>query len=317
MLIDQNNHETIIYYNLKELEEMKERISPAPLSKLKGNQYRIETDSKLYYHFKGDKRYIRRYYKSITSLNINSSELFERLHKLVKRTHRNRVPYFISKDQYLYTWVDLQPNGTIKSIYSGERKDPKQLIEEDYNIIYKRYESFQQLLKRNGKKNSNIEKKMLVITGEHKFNAEHIVPQSWYGAKEPMKGDLHHLFACQPECNAKRSNYPYDDFSNYIPESPDEKIQNRCGVTQFERFEPEYGKGTVARAMLYILLRYPHMIQKSYSKKIDIQLLFHWHERFPATVYELHRNKAIFHIQGNRNPFIDFPQLARKVAFKL
>jgi endonuclease I len=38
--------------------------------------------------------------------------------------------------------------------------------------------------------------------------------------------------------------------------------------------------------------------------------LLKWNRDFPVTVYEKHRNLAIYEIQGNRNPFIDFPELA-------
>ncbi|MCE0446644.1 endonuclease [Streptomyces tricolor] len=38
------------------------------------------------------------------------------------------------------------------------------------------------------------------------------MPQSWFAKREPMRGDLHHLFACEPECNSFRGNIPYTDF---------------------------------------------------------------------------------------------------------
>jgi endonuclease I len=41
------------------------------------------------------------------------------------------------------------------------------------------------------------------------------VPQSWYAKAEPMRGDLHHLFACEPRCNSFRSNIPYFDFADF------------------------------------------------------------------------------------------------------
>ncbi|MBA2875957.1 endonuclease I [Anoxybacillus caldiproteolyticus] len=69
--------------------------------------------------------------------------------------------------------------------------------------------------------------------------------------------------------------------------------------------------------MLYFLLRYPNEIGKSFRKKIDIPLLIRWHQEFPATIYEKHRNYAIFFIQGNRNPFIDVPELAERMIFPL
>jgi deoxyribonuclease I len=56
------------------------------------------------------------------------------------------------------------------------------------------------------------------------MNTEHIVPQSWFGAVEPMKGDLHHLFVCEPECNIARSNFPYEDSFIDMPDLVDKII---------------------------------------------------------------------------------------------
>jgi endonuclease I len=35
----------------------------------------------------------------------------------------------------------------------------------------------------------------------------------------------------------------------------------------------------------------------------------------PVTLWEKHRNAELFRLQGNRNPFIDFPHLAKKIDF--
>ncbi|GGK05894.1 hypothetical protein GCM10007063_30370 [Lentibacillus kapialis] len=121
-----------------------------------------------------------------------------------------------------------------------------------------------------------------------------------------MRGDIHHLFTCDPSCNSFRSNYPYHDFAEYTPEM--NQIDENCGKAEEERFEPEYGKGIVARAMLYFLLRYPNQVEAKFLEQIDTDLLLEWHVTFPPDLYEKHRNQAIYEIQGNRNPFIDFPQ---------
>jgi hypothetical protein len=34
------------------------------------------------------------------------------------------------------------------------------------------------------------------------YNGEHVVPQSWFGNAEPMRGDLHRLFACETAATA-------------------------------------------------------------------------------------------------------------------
>jgi endonuclease I len=43
---------------------------------------------------------------------------------------------------------------------------------------------------------------------------------------------------------------------------------------------------------------------------MDFELLLSWHEDYPVSLYEKHRNAAIQELQGNRNPFIDYPNLA-------
>jgi endonuclease I len=278
------------------------------------NQQKIQQQNALYYNENEETRIMERYYDRIDD-RMDGKLLFQTYHDLTKRTHIRRIPYFLSKDYYLYTWVDLQPDGTVKSIYSGKKKDPRAVILQDYETIQKRYEQFIQLVKKAKKGELDLEQKIKMVDKQFKFNAEHVVPQSWFGTKEPMKGDLHHLFVCEPRCNSIRSNFPYADFPFYEPESPDEVVQNDCGVAHEEHFEPEHGKGAVARAMMYFLVRYPRAIKHPFVDQINIPLLVQWHKRFPVTMYERHRNAAIFRIQGNRNPFIDKPNLAEQLYF--
>jgi hypothetical protein len=51
---------------------------------------------------------------------------------LVVGTHRDRPRY--QPATQLYPWVDLQPDGTLRSLYTGHRYDPAQLITEDFRI---------------------------------------------------------------------------------------------------------------------------------------------------------------------------------------
>ncbi len=56
------------------------------------------------------------------------------------------------------------------------------------------------------------------------YNCEHVVPQSWFGEDEPMRGDIHHLFACEFGCNSFRGNFPYFDFPD-----TQEVVRDACG----------------------------------------------------------------------------------------
>jgi endonuclease I len=145
------------------------------------------------------------------------------------------------------------------------------------------------------------------------YNCEHSVPQSFFGKKEPMRGDLHHLFTCESRCNSFRSNTPYFDFPD-----DDRALMQDCGRSEPGKFEPRAGKGAVARATMYFLLRYPGLIgdeaRELHADRLPILLA--WHEQNPVGEWERHRNAAIAEIQGNRNPFIDNPQWANTIPFQ-
>jgi len=302
----------LIRRELKELECMEDCDSDVLVAELTENQEKIKSKSEFYYNEEQDHSWIEHYYCEIPFNRLTPRKLSQDLRKLTTETHKYKHPYHVSKDQYLYTWVDLQPNGQLKNIYSGIQKNPKLVLEEDFNTVQKRFEQYRKLVIEQRFSRKKISRKVRRISNQHKFNAEHVVPQSWFRAREPMKGDLHHLFACEPQCNSIRSNFPYYEFDS---KANSVRLHSHCGLFDTYRFEPEYGKGAVARATLYFLLRYPSKIVKRYKKRIDLPLLIRWHEDFPVNIYEKHRNKAIFEIQGNRNPFIDFPDLTNKITF--
>ncbi|MEL7658696.1 MAG: endonuclease, partial [Bacillota bacterium] len=197
---------------------------------------------------------------------------------------------------YVYPWVDLQENGKLKSLYSGRGMDPIAVIEEDIWLL------------------ENMERENIPrLSDKMILNCEHVVPQSWFHKQEPMRGDLHHLFACEPTCNSRRGNHPYYDFPDYVPENHLSGIKEGCGKADAGKFEPEYGKGIVSRATLYFLTRYQGMINNDF---VNLAILLKWHDEFPVSLYEKHRNLAIFELQGNRNPFIDFPEMAEKLFWR-
>jgi endonuclease I len=151
------------------------------------------------------------------------------------------------------------------------------------------------------------------------YNCEHSVPQSWFGKKEPMRGDLHHLFACESRCNGFRANTPFMDFADYrMPQREDIEprvLRDRCGKSERNGFEPAHGKGAVARAVLYFAVRYLGVMDEMPEARFP--MLLTWHQQEPASLWEEHRNAAISERQGNRNPFIDRPGWAEEVLAQL
>ncbi|RFU65291.1 endonuclease I family protein [Peribacillus glennii] len=263
--------------------ESLERLSEEFLAaKAKLNEYR---ENRPYYEEYTDMENRNEYYQDIS---FTDHRLSDNIHSLLVKTHSNELKY--TPHQYLYPWVDLHEDGALKSLYSGKGMEPLEAIQHDIRLHERQAKGL-----------------INAFSGENLLNCEHVVPQSWFGRKDPMRGDLHHLFACEPGCNSRRSNFPYYDFLDY---EPAHAIKDGCGKAEEGKFEPEYGKGIVARATLYFLMRYTNTI---HHEMVNVSLLLEWHKSFPVSVYEKHRNLAIHELQGNRNPFIDFPELARNM----
>ncbi|MDP8910188.1 MAG: endonuclease, partial [Chloroflexota bacterium] len=264
-----------------------------------------------YYLKRTDAQKRERYYADVPP-GAEDKALFSALSKLATDKHTNPKRYDPKK--HVYPWVDLHPDLQLRSIYSGKTFPPQQLIREDARI-----EAAQKRLNEivaSGREASALEVAALEAQAQEPFNCEHVVPQSTFAKDEPMRGDLHHLFACESRCNSFRGNTPYFDFADF-----EEKIQQDCGKREGTeanaKFEPSNGKGAVARATLYFLLRYPGLIG---DRAVELQasqlpLLLEWHRLEPVGEWELHRNAAIEEIQGNRNPLIDHPDWATKIDF--
>jgi endonuclease I len=239
-----------------------------------------------YYDEESDRAAAERYYAGI-------EPDYQALSHLVQSTHREQPRY--SPAVELYPWVDLQPDGKIRSLYTDEVYEPEQLIEEAAQIHEQR-----EALRADDRSEAAVEDLA-------PYNCEHTVCQSWFEHDEPMRGDLHHLFACERKCNSFRGNTPYTEFADY-----DRVVREACGKSETSGFEPWRGKGAAARATLYFTLRYPNL--GVYSDE-TIALILAWHESEPVGAYERHRNSAIFERQGNRNPLIDHPDWAANIAF--
>jgi endonuclease G len=236
---------------------------------------------------------------------------FAALSERVSGTHRTLLRY--APMRHVYPVVDLRPNGMLRSIYSGKEFDPEDFIREDARIDRARADRFREVVLAERELGAEaMAAELELMEAALPFNCEHVVPQSWFGKREPMRGDLHHLFACEPGCNSFRGNTPYFDFPDF-----EEAVREACGKRLGNKFEPASGKGAVARATLYFLLRYPgeiNRISTEYEER-RLALLLRWHADNPPDVYEHHRNEAIYERQGNRNPLIDHPEWAQQVDF--
>ncbi|MBO6516408.1 MAG: endonuclease [Bacteroidia bacterium] len=137
------------------------------------------------------------------------------------------------------------------------------------------------------------------------FNCEHTWPQSLFNKNEPERADIHHLFPTDVDANSRRSNYRFGVVSSSTWSSGGSKLGG--GV-----FEPrDVHKGDVARAMLYFATRY-----QNYSSFLSAQesILRKWSEEYPPNQASKDRNEAIFGVQKNRNPFVDYPEFLERIT---
>lgn len=168
-----------------------------------------------------------------------------------------------------------------------------------------------------------------VGSGEgHCYNREHTFCQSWFGGGTGAPySDLFHIYPVDGYINSTRNNYPYG-----IVNSPTRTFSNgsKYGTNRAENapasnaFEPidDY-KGDIARSFFYMATRYMFedgnftqtspMTYKSQLQPWALAMLLDWHLLDPVSDKERNRNSAVYGIQQNRNPFIDYPELAGKI----
>jgi endonuclease I len=235
-----------------------------------------------YYDEVGDAADRDQYYAGVKDSfeSASGAELYQNLNKLVSKGVRD-LGYSGARKE-LYSEIDRRPDGNLYYLYSGE-----------------------------GPKN---ESEVTEISSREleNYNCEHVVPQSWFNKAHPMKADLHHLFTEQVQCNGSRGNFEFEE----LKDGQGQTIP-ACGIVDpGTSFEPGAGKGEVARATLYFVTRHPGYVgDGNESNLADVETLLKWHKEYPVSDYERHRNDKIQDVQGNRNPFIDFPELAEKVDF--
>jgi endonuclease G len=262
-----------------------------------------------YYDGAADQTARDRYYEGLEA--ADGEPLRAALAARLEQTHDPKPAY--KPMQWVYPRVDLHPDGVLRSIYSGKTFAPEELIQADAEVERARTERMVAFnLGETALGPSELRAEAEAIEAELPYNCEHVVCQSWFGEDEPMRGDLHHLFACESGCNSFRGNYPYIDFPDTL-----EIDREACGRREEDGFEPGAGKGPVARATLYFLLRYPGVVGDS-ERELSaerLEMLLGWHEEDPISDYERHRNYEIAELQGNRNPMIDRPDWVRRIDF--
>lgn len=164
------------------------------------------------------------------------------------------------------------------------------------------------------------------------LNREHSFPKSWWGGNTdiPAYVDLNHLYPSEKAANTAKSNYPLGTvdrskavkFDNGISTVGVPVTGQGGGATLVFEPDDEY-KGDFARTYFYMATCYQELTWKytfmtvtgtyptlnSWSR----DLLLKWSRADQVSQKEIDRNEAVYRIQNNRNPFIDFPDLAEYI----
>ena len=174
-------------------------------------------------------------------------------------------------------------------------------------------------------------------TGKQSFSAnrmqrEHAVPKSWWkkaGDVEytPAYSDMWNLYPSDASANQAKSNHPFGETRTTVFDNGVTKVgapKAGYGGGSGTVFEPanEY-KGDFARAIFYMATVYDDLtwvydymfVSNSYPSLLPwaYNMLLQWSRQDPVSQKEIDRNDYVMQYQGNRNPFVDFPNLAEYI----
>ena len=222
----------------------------------------------------------------------NKGDLKTELHKLIKE--HTRIEYGRNGTWVVFRESDIRDDGTVWDMYS------------------------------------TIERYFPYSGAAKGMNIEHSVPKSWWGDDYPYtvdgSFDLHHLVPADADANSAKSNYALGEVVGTPSFNNGVSKVGYDAVNRFNVFEPadEY-KGDFARMYMYFVTCYQDYSWRSLASNMFItgsyptlnsysqELLLRWHRQDPVSKKERDRNNAVYRHQHNRNPFIDYPQMAEYI----
>lgn len=157
------------------------------------------------------------------------------------------------------------------------------------------------------------------------MNIEHSFPKSWWGgSKNQAYCDLFNLMPCETSINSKKSNYAMGKVTSGGSGNGCTTVGRDDAGRQVWEPADEW-KGDFARNYFYMVTAYSNLTWT--SNGLDMlenndwptlqtwayKLLLEWSRQDPVDNIEKERNEAVYGIQGNRNPFVDYPNLAEYI----
>ena len=149
--------------------------------------------------------------------------------------------------------------------------------------------------------------------------------------------DLYHVRPCTSKVNTARGDSRFKEFTDeekksgsLISMGDGGPYNLLCDKEEFSTYsEPaDEFKGDIARILVYVYIHYSKMggynwddycgalslrDVMGYTTDLDVyKVLVKWNELDPVSETEKLRNDTVQSIQGNRNPFVDYPHLMRE-----
>ena len=153
------------------------------------------------------------------------------------------------------------------------------------------------------------------------WNREHVWPCAKMALEDEVRpdastrnhtSDLHNLRAACPTVNGYHSDkyYGSENTVNYMYPNV------TSGISGKHNFTGDF-RGDVARIMFYMYVRYDGLELSDNptgnTTMGKLSLFIEWNELDPVDSFEQQRNNRIYAYQGNRNPFIDYPELINNI----
>ena len=238
-------------------------------------------------------------YSYANLIALTNDALFGRLNTLMGNTCLLKSGYSYDKlrDQYVNVDRDLNTQGNIISYYDGS--------------------SFEG-----------------TWDGGDTWNREHTWPQSKGAKKGPINYDMQSVRPANKSVNSGRGNKAYGEGGEYYNPDTDAKIG---GIKNSAYKSTNLGtyRGDCARVIMYDYLVYglagsyknalcsntAQLLEKIGSNPIksdsivfeSLRIMLNWHMQDPPSLTEMVRNDGGQEYQGNRNPLIDYPELAIQI----
>ena len=161
------------------------------------------------------------------------------------------------------------------------------------------------------------------------WSREHVWAKSHgdFGTSTGAGTDVHNLKPADVSINSTRNNRDFDEGGDAVSDSsPPSGYDGStdCFKTSTTFEPPDSLKGDIARIIFYMVVRY-----EGENGEVDLEMvnyadsspsgepyhgvqstLYSWHVADAVSSFEQNRNDVIYSYQGNRNPFIDYPEYA-------